>query len=193
VSILKRTKIYGKAEALLVNGSPDVSLATDSVKKVVADYAGFVGDNHYGETRASCVRVKAQFPEGTEIRNVRQISILSVEELAIVAERMGIPEVKPQWVGCNLLVSGIPDFTLVPPSSRLIFEGGVVLTIDMENGPCRYPGDVMEEFHPGCGKLFAPSAQNLRGVTAWVEKTGEIEVGETCRLHIPPQRIYSHA
>ncbi len=193
MSILKRTKIYGKAEALLVNGTPDKSLATEGVDKVEADYGGFVGDNHYGETRASCVRVKAQYPEGTEIRNVRQISILSVEELAIVAERMGIPVVKPEWVGCNLLLSGIPDFTQVPPSSRLVFEGGAALAIDMENGPCRYPGDVMEEFHPGCGKLFAPSAMNLRGVTAWIEKIGTIEVGETCRLHIPPQRIYSHA
>ena len=193
MSILKRTQIYGKVEALLLNSTPEESLATDRVERVTADYGGFVGDNHHGETREACVRVTGQYAEGTEIRNVRQISILSVEELAIVAERMGIPEVKPEWVGANLLISGIPDLTLLPPSSRLTFQHGVSLTIDMENGPCRYPGDVMDEFHPGCGKLFAPSAQNLRGVTAWVEKTGVVKTGELCRLHIPPQRIYSHA
>ena len=91
MSILKRTEVYGRTEALLVNDSPEKSLATSRVDKVSADYGGFVGDNHYGETRASCVRVKAQYEQGTEVRNVRQISILSVEELAIVAEHIGVP------------------------------------------------------------------------------------------------------
>ena len=90
------------------------------------------------------------------------------------------------------LLRGIPDFTLVPPNSRLLFEGGVVLTVDLENGPCRYPAEKIEEAHPGHGAAFPQKARHKRGVTAWVEKPGQLKNGETCRLHVPPQRIYAH-
>lgn len=190
MSILRAANIEGKVHSVLVNGKPDQGLATERIHSVIVSYEGFEGDWHSGLVRKSCVRVRQQYEEGTEIRNTRQITIISQEELAAIAEKMGVPVLEPEWLGANILLSGIANFSFVPPSSRLIFSGGVSLVVDLENEPCKYPGDVIEENHPGYGRRFAESALNLRGVTAWVEKEGAIHEGETIALHIPPQRIY---
>ena len=95
-----------------------------------------------------------------------------------------------EWLGAEILLSGIPNFSFVPPSSRLILSGGASLVVDMENEPYKYPGDVIEESHPGFGRRFAKSAMNLRGVTAWGEKEGIIQEGDATSLYISPQRIY---
>ena len=50
----------------------------------------------------------------------------------------------------------------------------------------------IEAAHPGHGKAFPIKARHKRGVTAWVEKPGRIVRGESCRLHVPPQRLYPH-
>ena len=96
-------------------------------------------------------------------------------------------------VGANLLLSGIPDLTLLPPSSRLIFSSGASLVVDMQNAPCAYPGKVIDEHHPGKGKGFPRAAIDRRGLTAWVEREGSIATGDNVELHIPPQRIYAPA
>ena len=140
--------------------------------------------------RKSCVRVRNLYKEGTEIRNVRQISILSVEDMQQIADNMGVPDLQPEWVGANLLISGIPRFSKIPPTTRLIFEGGASLVVDLENSPCKYPGEIIERHHPGFGSKFAKAAVGLRGVTAWVERPGEIRAGDAIQVFIPPQEIY---
>ncbi len=191
--ILTPTEIQGQVTWLGTTADSETNIASVAVQAVDVGWEGFAGDCHSGLTRPSCVRVRAQYPQkGTEIRNTRQISILSEEELAEVAARLGIPAIKPEWVGANMILQGIPDFTLVPPNARLLFDSGVALTIDMENAPCRFPAEKIEEAHPGHGKAFPQKAQNKRGVTAWVEKPGRIALGEACRLHVPPQRLYPH-
>lgn len=191
--ILKPTEISGIVEAVLVNRNPDDGIATRRTASSKITYEGIEGDWHSGLTREACVRTRRQYAEGTPIRNTRQISIVSVEDLAEISRKMGVSHLEPEWLGANILVAGIPDFTLLPPSSRLIFSGGASLVVDMENEPCKFPGDVIEETHSGFGKLFAYNARGLRGVTAWVEKEGAISEGDTIALHIPPQRIYEPA
>jgi MOSC domain-containing protein YiiM len=188
--ILKKTAIVGRVEAVLINNNPERDLTSQRLSEVTAIYAGFKGDAHCGLIRASCVRVTQQYDKGTEIRNVRQITILSAEEMQQIAAKMAIPELLPEWVGANLSLSGVPLLTQLPPSSRLIFENGVSLVVDMENGPCKYPGNIVEQHHPGHGSRFAAAAMGRRGVTAWVEREGTIKFGEAVMVHIPPQRIY---
>ncbi|MEM7208602.1 MAG: sulfurase [Pseudomonadota bacterium] len=190
MSILKKTNIVGEVDAVLINNDASVDLTSGRVDQATVTYGGFVGDAHFGLTRESCVRVAQQYNEGTEIRNVRQISILSVEEMQGIAETMEIPELKPEWVGANLSIWGIPKLTELPPSARLIFDGGASLVVDMENGPCKYPGDIVEKFHPGHGRRFTAAAMGRRGITAWVEREGIIKNGAKVTLHIPPQRLY---
>lgn len=191
--ILMPTQIVGRVTGLYVNGDREAGLESAGRERVTARYEGFEGEDHGGLTRPSCSRVKLQYKRGTEIRNTRQISILGHEELEAVAAEMGIDTIDPEWIGANLIVEGIPHLTQIPPSSRLIFEGGAALVVDMENGPCRYAAEQIERHRPGKGLSFAKVADGRRGVTAWVEKTGEIAIGEAVRLHIPPQRIYEPA
>ncbi|MEO1490827.1 MAG: sulfurase [Pseudomonadota bacterium] len=193
MAILKKTALTGTVAWLGTVADSDASIAAESTDKVEVTWDGFTGDCHSRINRPSCVRVRAIYPkEGTEIRNTRQLSILSTEDLAEVSTRLDIPEVKPEWVGASMVVSGIPEFTLIPPSARLVFGNGTVLVADMENAPCRYPADLIEAAHPGHGKAFPKVAVNKRGITAWVEHPGSIALGDTFQLFIPPQRIYAH-
>jgi hypothetical protein len=91
-----------------------------------------------------------------------------------------------------MVVRGIPDFSHLPPSSRLQAEGGATLVIDMQNRPCTLPAKPIEAAHPGFGAKFKPAGRGRRGVTAWVEREGTLRLGEGVRLHIPDQRVWGH-
>ena len=167
-------------------------LPSQAETEVFASFAGVAGEMHGGVTRASCSRVTGQYPRGTEIRNVRQFSVLSAEELALIAQGMGLAVLNPPLLGASLVISGIPDFTHLPPSSRLQFDGGATLVVDMENRPCTLPAKEIEAVHPGLGKRFKPAATDRRGVTAWVEREGVLRVGAKVRLHVPDQRAWDY-
>lgn len=154
-------------------------------------YAGMVGEMHSGLTRPSCVRVKTQYPNGTEIANTRQLSIVSNEELAEIAQRMGLDGIDPAWLGASIVVEGIPDFTHVPPSARLQGPDGASLVIDMHNRPCLYPAREIDKDHPDRGPKFKSAARGRRGVTAWVEREGRMALGDALRLFVPDQRAWA--
>ncbi len=161
------------------------------VPEIELTFAGIAGEAHSGLTRPSCSRVAAQYPAGTEIRNTRQISVLSAEDIAAIAAAMSVTTLDPAWLGANLVVEGIGDFSHVPPSSRLQGEDGATLVVDMENRACVLPGKVIEAELPGKGRLFRPAARGRRGVTAWVEREGWLRLGERLRLHVPDQPAWA--
>lgn len=167
------------------------NIRSQPLEHAMATYAGFEGDYHAGLTRASCVRVVAQHPKGTEIRNTRQLSILSAEEMAEIAQTMGVDAITPQQLGASMVISGIPDFTFVPPGSRLLAESGACIVVDVENGPCNFPAKQIEDDAPGHGKAFKSAAKGKRGVTAWVEREGMLKLGDALRLHVPNQRAWA--
>jgi hypothetical protein len=172
--------------------SREEALASAPLQEAFASFAGIEGEDHGGLTRASCVRVKDQYPQGTEIRNVRQFSIVSEEEVALAAAEVGVDTVKPEWLGASIMVRGLPDFTHIPPSSRLQNAAGTTLVVDMENRPCMYPGkEEMEPHHPGKGKFLKSALKDRRGVTAWVEREGPLMVGDSFTLHVPDQRAWA--
>lgn len=158
------------------------------LRAVRATYAGFEDDYHGGVCRASCVRVSNRHPEGTEIRNTRQLSILSAEELALIAADIGVDLLDPTLLGASMVIEGIPDFTFVPPGSRLQASGGATIVVDVENGPCNFPAREIEKDAEGHGKAFKAAARGKRGVTAWIEREGDLQIGDRLRLHVPDQR-----
>jgi hypothetical protein len=170
----------------------EASLRSQPLQQVHASYAGVEGEDHGGLTRASCSRVVAQYPRGMEIRNVRQFSVVSAEELSAIAAEIGVETLDPAWIGASLVLEGIPDFSHVPPSSRLQNAAGTTLVIDMQNRPCNLPAPVIDEDAPGHGRAFKPTAKGRRGVTAWVEREGPLKLGDELRLHIPDQRVWLH-
>jgi hypothetical protein len=109
--------------------------------------------------------VLKQHPRNTVIRNVRQLCVVSAEEMAEVARDMGLDRMDYAWVGASLVLEGIPDLTHLPPSSRLQGPDGVTLVVDMENLPCQEPAVTIDQALPGQGKGFKRAAEGKRGVT----------------------------
>ncbi|MCB1397174.1 MAG: MOSC domain-containing protein [Rhodobacter sp.] len=165
----------------------DAGLPSQPLQALELGFAGPVGETHGGLTRPSCSRVLGLYPRDTPIRNARQLSILSVEELDAIAARMGLPALDPALLGATMVLRGIPDFSHVPPSSRLLAPSGACITVDMENRPCTLPARPIETAHPGFGARFKPAAQGRRGVTAWVEAEGRVALGDRLRLFVPDQ------
>jgi len=191
---LMPTNHYATVTWLGVVADRDAALASAPRQSLRLTFAGPEGEAHGGLTRPACSRVSAQYPAGTNIRNTRQLSVLSAEELAEIGAGMGLDgPLDPAFVGATLVLEGLPDLTHLPPSSRLQGEGGATLVVDMENRPCTLPAPGIEAAFPGKGKLFKPAAGGRRGIVAWVEREGTLTLGERVRLHVPDQRAWRGA
>lgn len=167
-----------------------------ALKSVPRDYLeltfeGIEGECHAGLTRASCSRVVSQYPKGTPIKNERQLCIIAQEELEQIAAKMGFDRIDPARLGATIMVRGIPDFTFVPPSSRLQAPSGATVMVDMENRPCHLVTRSLQAEHGDGAASFKAAAKNLRGVCASVAAQGRIALGDALRLHIPDQRAWS--
>lgn len=193
MSILRPTDIYGTVRYLGVVVDSEITLRSEPRDELTLAHEGPVGEAHSGQTRPSCVRVKLQYPKGTEITNARQVSVLSVEEMADIAVAMGIDRIAPEWTGASMVLEGIPDLTKMPPSSRLVFDSGASIVNDMENGPCKFVGQEIEREYPGKGLAFPKHAVRKRGICGWVERPGAVSVGMKVRLHVPPKVTWDHA
>lgn len=153
---LKPTDYFGEIISLGQVGDRDEGLRSTSAQSLSLGFSGPAGETHAGLTRPSCSRVLSQYERGTEIRNVRQLSIVSEEELSAIADEMGIAHLDPSWIGASVVLRGIPDFSHVPPSSRLQNDAGTTLTIDMQNRPCHLPVAEIKVDHPNEAKGFKP-------------------------------------
>lgn len=177
-----------------VYAAPGNDFVTTAVDALDLSFEGITGDVHAGHTRRSGGR-EPWYPRGTEMRNERQLSIVAADELAIVAERMGIAGIKPEWIGANLVLDGVPRLSMLPPRTLLFFENGVTLRIDGQNAPCKLSGKSVAEHAgmadiPAGALLFPKAAARLRGLVGWVEKPGRITAGEGVSVRVPEQWIY---
>jgi hypothetical protein len=166
-----------------------VSTPADSLNLT---YAGIPGDLHSGLNRTSGAR-EPWYPRGTPMRNERQLTILSAEELAEVAAAMDIPALRPEWIGGNLLLEGVRSLSLLPPRSILMFPSGAAIRIDGDNGPCRHSGRSIAQQFPDRPKLefeFVKAALHKRGLVGWVEREGEIRPGDWVKIRVWEQAIY---
>lgn len=190
--ILKPTQYFGRITFLgRMIGAYDL-LHAAPCQTLTATFAGIAGEAHEGLTSASCSRMTAQYPQGTQIANTRQVSVLSAEELAETASRMGLESLSPTLLGATMVVEGIPDFSHIPPGSRLQGSSGATLVVNLNNRPCTIPARAIEAALPGKGAVFKTAAKGRRGVVAWVEREGTFALGDSLRLHIPDQRVWAH-
>ncbi len=173
--------LKGMLAGLFVASEPD-SLISRPVPVVRVLANGFEGDKHQGWFRQADVRAK-RYPKRTLIWNSRQLSIVSEEELAMIADDLGIELIKPEWLGANMCVRGIQDFSLLKPRTKIFIpnENGldpeVGFYITALNKPCIAPAKVIQEHCPeitGYEMEFVKAAVNRRGVVAVVEHGGII-------------------
>ena len=191
MTLLNVLPFQGKVESLLARATRDAGFVKAKTESLNLSFDG-PEDCHAGLIRKSDVRTLPLYKRDIDIRNVRQLTLLSVEELADIAERLGIADVKAEWLGANMVVSGIPDFTLLLPSTRLQFPSGATIVVDMENYPCSQIAKVVDEYHPGTRFNVVKASMHKRGVTAWVEREGEVKTGDPIKIVTPPNRLYPH-
>lgn len=190
VEFIPRKKKKGTVAGLYV--AAEKSFVTEAVEFLTLSYEGIPGDIHSGLLRKSGGR-EPWYPRGTEMRNERQLSILAEDELASVAADMNIPELKPEWIGGNIVLDGIPHLSLLPARTLLMFEGGVTIRVDGDNGPCGIAGRSIAAQFDGREDIefeFPKVAKHRRGLVGWVERAGTINPGEEVTALVWEQWIY---
>lgn len=156
------------------------TFVTRPVERLALTWGGIENDRHFGLTAKAGVRQK-HHPAGTEIRNARQLSIVSEEELAEIAGTLQVPRMAWTWLGANLCLTGLPKLTQLLPSTRLKFPSGACVVIDGENKPCTGPGKQAQRAlgaPAGLVAQFVKAAHQRRGVVAWVERPGVVAAGD---------------
>lgn len=160
------------------------SFITRRIPKVTLEFGGIPGDRHFGLTSYADSR-QPMYPKGTEILNRRQITILAKEECEAIAQKLGVPFILPEWLGANLLLTGLEDLSALTMGSRLLFPNGTGLICMGENKPCILPGEIIQkqyETYPDLTKRFVGAAYKRRGIVCAVERPGEINQGDQVRI-----------
>jgi MOSC domain-containing protein YiiM len=181
------------ARVVQVLTTPDiVHFRTAPVPALQVDLQGIPGSRHYGFTRPAGARER-WYKKAMPMRSGRQITLVCAAELAEIARRMELPRIDPGWIGANVVIEGIPAFTLLPWGTRLFFGEGAVLVNEGDNAPCRYAGAEIAARFPersGLDLLFPKLAKNLRGIVASVERAGVIHAGGAVKVKLPSQQIW---
>ena len=119
---------------------------------------------------------------------------LYVEENAEIAAALAIPAHKPEWIGGNILLSGVPELSQLPPRTLLMFPSGATVRIDGDNGPCKKSGAAIAANIPGRPDIelgFVQAARHKRGILGWVEREGAVRPGDVVKLRIWKQALYT--
>lgn len=149
------------------------------------DWGGPIGDRHHGELMPSDSRQSRVFPRGTTIRNHRQLSLVDVDELAMIAAALGIPRIEPGVIADNICTSGIEELTSLPRMTRLAFPSGAVVMLGGPNAPCTIAGGMVARLYGSRPEAFPKAAIGRRGVTGWVERPGPVRAGDAITV-LPP-------
>jgi hypothetical protein len=185
-------EVKGLCESLFVESEryPE----TRPVSEIALDLQGIPGTRHYGFARKAGPR-EPWYARGMDMRSGRQITAVSREELLAIAAAMQVESVAPEWIGANIVISGIPHFTLLPPGTRIVFALATIV-VEAPNAPCRIAGKaIAEHLTPGAAPggldlAFPAKARGLRGVVASVERAGTIRTGEPVTVKVPPQTLW---
>ncbi|MDH3943147.1 MAG: MOSC domain-containing protein [Anaerolineae bacterium] len=171
-------KVTAQVRGLMVMhpGNSPVSTPQPALE-IVAE--GVHGDSHAGLTRIK---------NGEEIGNTRQVTVVSVEELDLVAGELEIPEIKAEWIGANILVEGVENLSSLPHGTRLHFPSGAVLFVEEANTPCSSAGRSIQARFTDRTDLpaqFPKAAVGKRGLLAWVKQPGSVQLGDAVRIELP--------
>ena len=179
----------GRVESLCLNG--------EATEKIWFDLHGPRGDSHSGFSRKlsghdGVYRRTSALEKGHPVFNWRTWTALAREEIIQFEESLGVTI--PQ--GClleNLTLTGIPNLSKLPPTSRLVFpvrDGQqTILAVWEENSPCHLVGQRLADHYgdPDLKKRLIAEAQDKRGVMGLVLSEGRVEVGDEVQVFPPVQ------
>jgi len=179
--------LMGKIVSVHMGTNEDLSKR--SQESITAEIGGFTGDKHQGPVRETW---EGEWqPAGTIRRNERQWSAVSVEELAYITERLDLTEsLSPTTLGANLCIESIPQFSLLPKGSLLLFPSGAVLQVEEYNPPCSEMGaQIVSKYstrssQPLTDKTWLRPASGRRGLVGVIDVPGEIRVGDEVEVRV---------
>ncbi len=173
--------LIGKLVSVQTGSNEDLSKQSQACVRFELD--GISGDKHQGYSRLTHSGDRES--KGTVVRNERHWSGVSVEELAVISQKMDLSEtLSAETLGANICVEGIPDFSLLPKGSRLCFPSGAALLVEEYNPPCVHMGaQIAEKYTSNSGdpmdrKQFLKPAAGRRGVVGIVDVAGDIRAGD---------------
>lgn len=150
---------------------------------------GVVGDRHYGKTLKAGAREKPYAPEGVELTNLRQVSIVCETELGIISQRMEASSICGADLGANIVLTSINNLTACPAgfNSLLRFPSGAILYCMGENEPCEGPGQAIAQrlHNVRLANKFPKAAMHRRGIVAMVGCPGVIRSGDQVEIFYP--------
>ena len=183
--------LKGRVTALLSAEAVSGDFQTSPQSQLTLAFEGIPQDRHFGFLRGADVRTP-HYPRGLPIRNIRQLSIVSDEELAEIAAALNLPQIKPEWLGANVVLSGIAYLSFLPRGTRIACASGATLAAEGYNPPCVGPGRKVQNHAPGVSpQAFIKAASRRRGIVASVERIGEVRLGDVVEVHVPEQFIYA--
>lgn len=165
-------------------------LQSTTVDRLSCDIEGLRGDRHYGHALQSGGRQKRLYKRDTAIRNTRQWTAISTDELSAVQQNLTLSQkLLPNHIGFNCQIDGLGPITQLPPLTHLVFSAQSVFTpgraddvvwvVYAEVLPCKIAGSaVADQFQqPALATAFPKAAMGLRGCTGYVDKGGTIKNG----------------
>lgn len=150
------------------------------VAEIDLTFEGVSGDAHAGMVRAAGPR-EPGFKRGTRLANLRQVSLVSVEELDTIAQRLSIDRIDPSWLAANIALQGAGPITDWPRGTLLRFPSGATVYVTDVNSPCSlaakliaWNGGYTERQIAG----FVRNAVGRRGLVGLVYAPGTIRTGD---------------
>ena len=176
--------VTGQVVSVHVGDNQDLSKQVN--ESVTAEIGGFVGDKHRGPTRKAW---KGEWePEGTIRRNEREWSGVSAEELAHITTRLELTEpLNAETVGANLCIRGVPEFSLLPKGTKLVFPSGAVLLVEEYNPPCVEMGaQIAAKYSTRSGEPLTANAwlRPAAGRRGVVDVPGVIRAGDDVEIRV---------
>jgi MOSC domain-containing protein YiiM len=96
----------------------------------------------------------------------------------------------PETLGANLCIEGIPEFSLLPKGTMLVFPSGASLLVEEYNPPCAEMGaKIASKYYTRSGKSLTDKtwlrpAAGRRGVVGVIEVPGEIRLGDEVEVRV---------
>ena len=151
---------------------------------------GIRGDRHFGHETKSGGRGTTLYQKGTTVRNNRQWSAISPEEVDEIARNLDVGKgLTPELLGINLLLAGINGLSKLPPMTYMVFSPyhdfqpgrpeDVTLVVYGQAMPCIIAGRALVKplGDTSLEQRFPKAALGQRGTTGWVEHGGIIRSG----------------
>ena len=148
-----------KATVTAVSSGGEDDLSKTVQEAIEVNFEGIVGDHHAGPSRKAYSGERE--PKGTVLRNDRQWSAVSDEELAEMSERLDLDTpLAAHTLGANLCIRGVPELSRLPRGTRLKFPSGAALIVEA----AEHRGEALlaEELQPGVsGGVFLWGAADV--------------------------------